>query len=323
MLTKIFKTKKIIFGSIVLIVILLIANLWIKKPFIIGKTLGEQNIKLAYKATILQNHIKSELDKEVFLIEKENSNLPNLSARNDIFIDLDSKKSIFQKDPEQIVPIASLTKVMTAIIAVEHYKLNGEIVISNRASEVGENSMGLTNGEVYTLNELLYGLVLNSGNDSAVAIAEGVAGSEENFVSWMNEKAKELGLKNTFFADSSGLSPKNVSTSYDLALLSSYALKYPELTTIFSTYEYEIPYNAKHKYLFLQNQTNLLTTYPGVKGIKTGYTEEAGLCLITYAENNGKKILGIILGSLDRRGDAIIGLNYSFSNLGVFINYKI
>lgn len=220
-------------------------------------------------------------------------------------------------------PIASLVKIMTALVALEHGDLDSQIVVSKRAASVGENAMGISEGEVYTLRELLYGMLLNSGNDAATAIAEGVAGNVEMFVKWMNIKSSELSLKNTYFADPSGLDDSSYSTAEDLARLTHYALKYPEFRETVKTVEQEYPYSENHKYISLYNQTNLLTTYPGVLGVKTGFTEEAGLCLVTFAVNDGKEVLGVVLNSIDRKGDMILMLDYGFSLLGVNVEHHL
>ena len=296
------------------------------RPAKISRTLGVSKEKIAYEATFLNKEDQNPQGVVFNPLIVENNSFPEVSARNAFFVNLTNDEIVFSKDSKQKVPIASLVKIMTAVVAVEHVKLVSGFPVSQKAATTGENAMGISEGEIYTLEELLYGLVLNSGNDSAVAIAEGVAGDEENFVSWMNTKAQELGLLDTKFSDASGLNANEkeyYSTAYDLAVLTEYALNKPVLAKIFSTFEYEIPWSGKHKYLYLQNQTNLLTTYPGVKGVKTGYTEEAGLCLVTYSENGGQKILGVILGSQDRKGDAIILLNYSFDKFGFPVNYPI
>lgn len=260
--------------------------------------------------------------------EKENapSTTQNLTvhAKKALSVDITTGKILFDKASEEKSAIASLTKIMTAVIALEHKKLDSEIVVSSKAAGIGENSMGISEGETYTLEDLLYGLILHSGNDSAYAVAEGVAGSSEQFVYWMNLKASELGLTKTQFFDPSGLDDKTYSTAYDLVKLTRYALKNPDFKRIVGTIEYEIPrVSGKHKYLFLSNQTNLLRTYPGVHGVKTGYTEVAGLCLVTYADNFGHEIVAVVLESNERKIDMIQILDYSFGKLGFEISHPL
>ena len=256
-------------------------------------------------------------------IENNTSLQPEVTAETAVLVDLGSGEILFEKNSEQKSKIASLTKVMTAIIALEHKKKEDQILVSKRAATIGENSMGISEDESYSLEELLYGLILHSGNDAAYAIAEGTAGDVETFVGWMNIKAKELGLNNTYFADPSGLDDASFSTPVDLVKLTRYALQNPDLREIAKTVEYEIPSSREHKYIFLQNQTNLLTTYPGVQGFKTGYTEEAGLCLITNAINEGKELVGIVLNSSDRKGDMVLMLDHGYSTLGISIEHEL
>jgi D-alanyl-D-alanine carboxypeptidase (penicillin-binding protein 5/6) len=251
------------------------------------------------------------------------SDQPQIAGSNGLIIDNQTGGILFGLNYSEKRPIASLVKIMTALIAIEHKNLDDRIVVSNNASSVGENSMGISHGEVYSLRELLYGLVLNSGNDAATAIAEGVAGDVKTFVRWMNMKAMELGLKNTYFADPDGLDDSSFSTAEDLAKLTHYALSYPEFKEIVGTVEQVLPYSERHKYISLYNQTNLLTTYPGVLGVKTGYTEEAGLCLVTYSVNEGKELIGVVLNSMDRKGDMILMLDYGFSSLGINVVHHL
>ncbi len=251
------------------------------------------------------------------------SNQPIVNGKSGIVVELDSGKVVFEKNAHEKRKIASITKVMTAIIALEHADLDQKVVISKNAASIGENSMGLLEGEEYTLEELLYGLILNSGNDAAYAISEAVAGDTETFVYWMNLKAKELGLENTYFADPSGLDNDTYSTAYELVKLTRYALKDPDFREIAKTLEKTLEEPGKHATKQLYNQTNLLNTYPGVLGLKTGYTGAAGLCLVSYAENDGVELVGVVLGSNDRRSDMILMLDHGFSTLGVDIEHNL
>ena len=197
--------------------------------------------------------------------------------------------------------------------------VQAEVTIDKNSASVGENSMGLTAGEKLTVEELLYGLFLNSGNDAAEVLAEESPYGRDEFVFIMNKKAESLGLTNTRFSNASGLEGdgRQYSTVKDLLTLTRYALTFPEFAKIAATYEHEILVTSTHKYFLLYNQTNLLTTYPGVKGVKTGYTEEAGLCLITYLEYKGHKIVAVLLNSENRRQDMKELLDYSLKSLGV------
>jgi serine-type D-Ala-D-Ala carboxypeptidase (penicillin-binding protein 5/6) len=247
---------------------------------------------------------------------------PSVQGQSALLVDLDSGKVLYEKYAHKRMKIASITKVMTAIVALEHKNLDDKIYISRYAAYIGEDTMYLTTGEVYTLRELLYGLLLNSGNDAAYAIAEGTAGDWNTFVRWMNLKAQELGLNDTRFYDPSGLDDNTYSTAFDLVKLSRYAMKNPDFAEIVNTKEMEISADT-HKTLMLQNATNLIGSYPGVSGIKTGYTEEAGLCLLSYATNGGHRLAGVVLNSTDRKGDMILMLDHGFGTLGVTVEHHL
>lgn len=247
---------------------------------------------------------------------------PDIQGKAGIIIDLNANNILYEKNINQKLPVASLVKVMTAVVSLEHSDISSKFTVSSKAANIGENTMELTAGEQYTLKELLYGLVLNSGNDAAYAIAEGVAGDADTFTTWMNDTASEIGLKNTYFADPSGLDDSSYSTVYDLAKLTRYAMKNKDFRNIVKTVEIELESNT-HNYKYLYNQTNLLTTYPGVQGVKTGYTEEAGLCLITYANNEGHEVLGVVLGSSDRKGDMILMLDHAYNTFGINIEHHL
>lgn len=180
--------------------------------------------------------------------------------------------------------------------------------------------MGLTAGEKLSLDELLYGLVLNSGNDAAETLASNFTGGREAFIQAMNEKANALGLSNTHFTNPSGLEGdgNQYTTAYDLLVITNYALSnFSEFKKVVGTFSMELPYSTNHKYFYLENETNLLSSYPGVKGVKDGYTPEAGLCLVTYLDYQNHKIIGVILGSGDRRGEMIELLDYSLNSIGI------
>lgn len=243
----------------------------------------------------------------------------HVAATSAFVYDLVDNKVVFDKDPTKRVPVASLTKIMTAVIALENNKPDDRYVVSSRAL-VGENSMGLTAGEVLTLGELMYGLFLNSGNDAAEVLADNYPLGREKFVEAMNKKAEALGLTNTHFTNPTGLQGDGdqYSTAYDLLVITRYGLeRFPLFGKVASTFSITLPYSHNHKEFYLENETNLLSTYPGVKGIKTGYTPEAGLCLVTYLDYKGKKLIAVLLGSQDRRREMVELLDFSLKSLGI------
>lgn len=254
--------------------------------------------------------------------ETGTSDQPLIAGESGFLVDINTGKVLFAKEGTKQLPIASLTKIMTAVVALEHAAPTKKIFVTRNAAYVGENTMYLTAGETYTLEELLYGLLLNSGNDAAYAIAEGVAGDFDTYVEWMNVKAKELGMNNTIYKDPSGLNDGNLSSGEDLVKLTRYAMGFDLFAKIVATKTYEISSDT-HKTTYLENQTNLLGTYPGVAGVKTGYTEVAGLCLVTYASNEGHDLVGVVLNSIDRKGDMILMLDHGFWTLGLDIEHNL
>lgn len=270
---------------------------------------------------------KSNISNDWFPKSKNSKNADslNLSARSAILVDYDTGEVIYAKNPQEKLSAASTIKIMTALVALENSKLPDKFTVSEKAAKVGENAIGLTQGETLTLEELLYGSMLVSGNDAAVAIAEGISGSEDTFVQKMNQAAGDMGLSDTKFINASGLDDDGkvqYTTAFDLVTIARYVWeKHPVFRKIASTYYLPIDANYGHKAFELYNDTNLLTTYPGVKGIKPGFTWDAGWCLVTYAENNNKKLLAVILGSADRRGEMISLLDYGFAKFGIKVDH--
>ncbi len=245
-------------------------------------------------------------------------NTHQLTAQAVLMYDLTENKVLFEKNAKKRLPMASLTKIMTAIISLEHPK-EGLYTVTP-AALVGEDTMGLTTGEQLSLPELLYGLMLHSGNDAAEVLAINSPYGRTGFIQAMNDKAKALGLTNTHFTNPTGLEGDGdqYTTVSDLLVITRYALSnFPLFAQIAQTPSYAISQTTTHKEFDLENETNLLTTYPGVKGIKTGYTPEAGLCLVTYLDYDRHQIIGVILGSENRRGEMKDLLDFSLTSLGI------
>lgn len=244
---------------------------------------------------------------------------PQVTAKTALIYDLTTDKTIYFKNPKERLPMASLTKIMTAIIALENQRPDDRYLVLE-SDLVGENAMGLTSGEVLSLRELLYGLILHSGNDAAEVLARNFPGGRLAFIQAMNDKAKALGLSDTSFTNPSGLEGdgQQYSTAHDLLVITKYALsKFPTFNDIVATPSYQIYYTQTHKAFYLENETNLLTSYPGVKGVKTGYTPEAGLCLVTYLSYQGHKVIGVLLGSDNRREEMKELLDFALKSQGI------
>ena len=192
--------------------------------------------------------------------------------------------------------MASTTKIMTATIIIENCNLNETVEISKKSAGTGGSRLGLKAGDKITIRDLLYGLMMRSGNDSAVALAEYAGGSIEGFAEKMNQKASDLGLNNTHFETPHGLdSDEHYTTAYELALLSNYALNNKIFAQIVGTKEYTITINGYPKQL--SNTNELLGNLDGVYGIKTGFTNGANRCLVTACKRNNMDIICVVLGA--------------------------
>lgn len=251
------------------------------------------------------------------------SDAPEITAISALFIESNSGQILYAKNPEQQLSIASLTKIMTTIVALENRNMSDVFSISKQAAEMEPDKMFLIAGEKMTLKELLQGIFLVSANDAAEAIAENTTGRREEFINLMNAKARALGMNKTFFLNPSGLEEdfaKQYSTALDVAVMSRYLVHtFPEIVNISSQPRIYIEPTAYHQDYDMNNGINLLTTYPGVLGLKTGYTPEAGLTLVTLARRGNKEVIGVLLGSVNRRDDAKALLDYSFEKLGLSI----
>lgn len=246
-------------------------------------------------------------------------NAPQVSAQAAFFIDSQTGQVLFAKNPNQKLPIASLVKIMTALIALEHQGMNDKFLVSKQATEMEPDEMILLPGEVMSLKELLYGVFLVSANDAAEVLAQEVTGNRDEFINLMNAKAGQLGMKDSYFANPTGLdedSKNSYSSVYDLAILTRYLIRnYPEVVEISKTPHVYIEATPKHQDYDMYSGINLLTTYPGVVGFKTGYTPEAGYTIVTLARQNGREIIGVLLGSQYRRDEARELLDNSFEKL--------
>lgn len=240
----------------------------------------------------------------------------NLNSRYCVVLDRISKQKLFGKSEDKQVKMASTTKIMTAIVVIENYDLTKQAEISKKAAGTGGSRLGLKNGDKITIHDLLYGLMLCSGNDAAVALAENVAGSIPQFSELMNKKAQELNLTHTHFESPHGLdSNEHYTTAYELALLSDYALKNSIFSKIVGTKNYTITINGYPK--TLSNTNELLGNLNGVYGIKTGFTNGANRCLVTACKRGNMDIICVVLGADTKKfrtQDSIKLIEYCFKN---------
>lgn len=248
--------------------------------------------------------------------------VPSLSGESAIVVDANSRDVLYAKLPRKRQLMASTAKIMTAIVAAERGSLDKVVVVPAEAVQVEPNHMGIRTGERLSVEELLYGLMLNSGNDAGEALAYGVGGGgllgRTQFISWMNEKAVVLGLNDTHFANPSGLDdPYQYSSAYDLAVIGTYALGKPELRRIFGTKQIVISPSKEpgreHGWFNPSNLNSLLWSYPGASGIKPGYTEEAGYTLVASAERAGRTLVAVSLNSRRHFSDCTLLLDFGFT----------
>ena len=227
----------------------------------------------------------------------------NVSAENAILLEQSTGEVLYEKNAHNKQQIASITKVMTAIIAIESSQMNEKAKTSRRAIYTEGSSIYLEKGEEMTIEDLVYGLMLRSGNDAAVAISEHIGGSVEGFVHLMNEKAKWLGMTNTHFANPHGLTDENhYSTAYDMAILMQYAMDNDTFKKITSTKSYK----AANRTYYWQNKNKLLTMYYDYcTGGKTGFTRKSGRTLITTAHKNELDLIAVTLNAPDDWKDHI------------------
>lgn len=241
--------------------------------------------------------------------------LPSTHAQAAALIDVTSGRMLYSDHGDQELPIASLTKIMTAIVAIEHGKMDEKVKVSSHAYRKEGSSIYLQLGEEMSLENMLYGLMLRSGNDAATAIAEHVGGSEEGFVHLMNQQVDLLGLKHTHFQNPHGLDAKgHYSSANDLAKMTAYALHNPIFKEMVSTKVKKAPNpNDPWDYKW-DNKNKMLRLYEGADGVKTGYTKIARRCLVSSATRNGQQLVAVTINDGDDWNDHGKLLNYGFTN---------
>ena len=260
-------------------------------------------------------------DKAAKSEEKKEGGENQIEARSALLMEPISGKILYEKNIDEKFAPASVTKVMTMLLAMEavdsgKVTLEDKVTCSENAKKMGGSTMLLDTGEVRTLEELLKGVAIASGNDAAVAIAEYLGGSETDFVDMMNNRASELGMKNTTFKNCNGLPAEgHVSTARDIAIMSNELLKHPTILKYSGIYMETISEGRKSP-IELVNHNKLVRFFEGCDGLKTGYTSEAKYCISATAKRNGVRMLAVIMGAPSykiRNRDAGILLNHGFS----------
>lgn len=251
------------------------------------------------------------------------NNIPETNSRACVVIDRATNTVLYGKNEKTVRKMASTTKIMTATIIIENCNLDETIEVSKKSAGTGGSRLGLKTGDKVTVKDLLYGLMLCSGNDAAVALAEHAGGDISGFSELMNKKALELGLSNTHFETPHGLdADSHYTTAYELALLSNYALNNKTFAQIVGTKNYTVTINGYPK--DLSNTNELLGNLDGVYGIKTGFTNGANRCLVSACKRNDMDIICVVLGADTknfRTSDSIKLINYVFDNFKV-VNLK-
>ena len=284
---------------------------------------------IVYADDIIEEEFNQKDLQDIIETSSRTSDELTLNSRIAVAFDRNSNKVIWGKDENKRTAMASTTKIMTSIIVAENSNLDDIVTISAKAAGTGGSRLGLKKDDKISMRDLLYGLMLRSGNDAAVAIAEHIGGDIPSFAELMNKKAKELNLKDTHFVTPHGLDdPEHYTTAYELALLSNYALKNKDFAQIVGTKSYTVTINNYTK--TLSNTNELLGTLNGIYGIKTGFTNGANRCLVTACKRGNMDIICVVLGADTknfRTKDSIKLIEYVFKeyepvNLNTLIKEK-
>lgn len=248
-----------------------------------------------------------------------------LTAKAVVLIEADTGKVIYEKAAEEKVYPASTTKIMTTLLALENGNLEDKITVSANAAATEGSSMQLVAGDQLRLADALYGVMMVSGNDAAIAVAEYLSGSVENFATLMTEKAQSIGATHTHFANSCGLpNPQHYTTAHDLAKIAAYAYKNPVFRTMIATQRKEMSWRNNEPPQLLENTNLLLGNYPGCNGMKTGYTDAAGECLVASAERDGVNLIAVVMHAAQdyRWYEAAALLDYGFERVKMETLFK-
>lgn len=261
-----------------------------------------------------------ENDEDFYLETATSIGVPTLNARAAVLYDATFDRILYEKNARQKRANASTTKMITAIVAYEEGDINDIVTVSKNAASVGGSVINLRKDDKVSLDSLINGLLIHSGNDAAVAIAEHIAGSVEEFSDIMNEKALEIGAKDTHFVTPHGLDKEeHYSTAYDLMLIADYLLKIPYLANIVSKKSVEIEVNGYNKTVGTTNE--MLNIYDGANGVKTGFTANAGRCIVTSVNRDNRKLISVVLGcdtKKNRTIDSVKLLNYGFESYKLY-----
>ena len=251
------------------------------------------------------------------LIMEKNVYALDVSASNACLIERITGHVLFEKNMNEKAAMASTTKIMTAITALENSSPDSVVTVSRNAAFQEGSSAYLRDGDKILMGDLLYGLMLNSGNDAAVAIAEHISGDTDSFADVMNEKAKELDARNTNFVNPNGLyHEKHYTTAYDLAKISAYAMGNTGFREIVSSKTKAVTIQNTGAKMYFLNHNKMLKIYDGASGVKTGFTKKSGRCLVSAAERDGIELIAVTLNAPDDWNDHKNMLDFGFSKTG-------
>jgi len=254
----------------------------------------------------------------VSLITGKNVYALDVSASNACLIERITGQVLFEKNMNEKAAMASTTKIMTAITALENSNTDSVVTVSRNASVQEGSSAYLRDGDKILMEDLLYGLMLNSGNDAAVAVAEHVSGDTESFADLMNKKAYELEAKNTNFVNPNGLyDEKHYTTAYDLAKISAYAMQNPKFRDIVSSKTKAVTVQNTGAKMYFSNHNKMLKLYDGASGVKTGFTKKSGRCLVSSAERDGIELIAVTLNAPDDWNDHKNMLDFGFTKVNL------
>ena len=277
-------------------------------------TLGSGEVSAALADDIIKK-APQETPKVDGLVLSPDDALPRVTARSAVVMEARTGRVLYERSMDNRQFPASTTKIMTLIIALEKGNLDDVVKVGPHAAGTEGSTLWLEEGDEITLRELLYGMMLHSGNDATVAVAEHIAGSVDAFARLMTDKAHEIGAKDTNFVNANGLpDDAHYTTAHDLALIASYGYTLPEFEEIVSTKEITFPWVKDETHL-LRNENQMLWLYEGGNGVKTGYTDAAGRCLVSAAKRDGIQLVAVVLDSNWMWNDSILLLDYGFSKI--------
>ena len=280
--------------------------------FLPGKNLPTDN-EPEFKPTVVRASEFDNFTVSKYPLKTGQGDTPEISGPSAVILDLESGVWLYEKNPNQKLRPASITKLMTALVSLDYYPKDAILIVKRLPPAKGESEMGLAVEDKVSVQNLLYGLLVPSGNDAAYTLADNYPGGIENFIYSMNKKVTELHMENTHFENPSGLDTANhYSSARDIALLTAIVLKNPLISKIVTTYGITLNNATGKKFYPVKNVNQFLGYLYGADGVKTGYTELAGECLVASVSRNGHRVISVVLKSADRFSDSAMLLEWVY-----------